>query len=192
MKLFKFDIRGSWQRFTANWKKRNPITDILLYGVQVATVLVALVMVLELVDMVCDFRSPTPYGHYKEMTVGGLLFRMLGKGWLIGLAICIAVFLCNRRVIKWKADGILWMFILFFVISMSTLAVEEEMFLYFSVFSTGSLALYFLSLLLPKNIGETNTTTFQQCCKPANRLITLSFILMLLWSVFLCCIICRI
>ncbi len=191
MNLYKFDKQGICQRFIANWKKRNRVTDILLYGVQVAAVLYSLVMVLELVDMVCDFRSPTPYGIYKEMTVGGLLFRMLNKGWLVGLAVCITVFFCNQRLIKWKADGILWMFILFFGISMSTLAVEEEMSLYFSVFSIGPLALYFLSLLLPKNIGETNTTTFQQCCKPANWLITLSFILMLLWSIFLCDIICR-
>lgn len=190
MKLLKFDIRGNWQRFTANWKRRNWVTDIFLYGVQVTAVLYSLVMVLELVDMVCDFRSPTPYGIYEEMTVEDLFFRMLSKGWLVGLAVCIAVFFCNRRVIKWKADGILWMFILFFGISMSTLAVEEEMFLYFSVFSIGPLALYFLSLLLPQNIGETNTTTFQQCSKPANWLITLSFILMLLWSIFLCDIIC--
>lgn len=136
--------------------------------------------------MICDFRDPHTYRLYEGMTIGGLIFRMLSKGWLVGLIVCIVVFFCNRRVIKWKLDGILCMFILFFGISIATLAVENEMFLYFSVFSLGSIVIYFLSLFLPKRIGETDITTFQQCSKPSNWLITLSFIVMLLWSVLLC------
>lgn len=189
MKLFTLDVRGIWQRFTDNWKKRNWVTNIFLYGVQVAAVFYGLLMVLELVDTVCDFCSPLPIGNYEDLTVGGLLFNMLSKGWLPGLAVCIAVFFCNRRVIKWKADGILWMFLLFFGISISTLAVEDEMFLYFSVFSIGPLLLYFLSLLLPQKIGETNTTTFKQCRKPSNRLVSLSFVAMMLWVVLLGCVV---
>lgn len=186
MNLCKFDIKGSWQGFTANWRKRNWVTDVFLYGIQVAAVLYSLVMVAEMIDMICDFRSPHPYGLYEEMTIGGLIFRMLRKGWLVGLAVCIVVFFFNRRLIRWKLDGILWMFILFFSVSIATSAVENEMFLCFSVFSLGSLAIYFLSLFLPKRVGETNNTTFQQCRKPSNWLITLSFIVMLLWSILLC------
>ena len=186
MNLCKCDNHGIWQRFTANWIKRNLVTDIILYGMQAAAVLFALAMVAEIVYMVCDFRSPHPYGLYEGMTIGGLILRMLSKGWLVGLAISIIVLFCNRRVIKWKADGVLWMVILSFVISISTLAVEDEMFLCFSFPSIGVLALYFLSLFLPKRIGETNTTTFQQCRKPSNRLVTLSVIAMLLWIILLC------
>lgn len=186
MNLYQFDIKERRQRFIANWRKRNWVTDVFLYGIQVAAVLYSLVMVAEIIDMICDFLSPYPYGLYEEMTIGGLIFRMLSKGWLVGLVVCIVVFFCNRRVIQWKLDGILWMFILFFGISIATLAVENEIFLYFSVFSLGSLAIYFLSLFLPKKVGETNTTTFQQCRKPSNWLITLSFIVMMLWSILLC------
>lgn len=186
MKLFQFDRKGRWQGFTTNWRKRNWVTDVFLYGIQVAAVLYSLVMVAEIIDMICDFRSPHPYGLYEEMTIGGLIFRMLSKCWLLGLVICIVVFFCNRRVIKWKLDGILWMFILFFSVSIATMVVENEMFLYFSVFSIGSLAIYFLSLFLPKRVGETNTTTFRQCRKSSSWLITLSFIVLLMWLFMLC------
>lgn len=161
MSLFKFDIKGRWQGFTANWRKRNWVTDVFLYGIQIAAVLYLLVMVAEIIDMIYDFRDPNPLFCYEEMTVGGLIFRMLSKGWLVGLGVCIVVFFCNRRMIKWKLDGILWMFILFFGVSIATMAVENEMFLYFSVFSLGSLAIYILSLFLPKRIGKKNITTFQ-------------------------------
>lgn len=140
--------------------------------------------------MICDFHDPHPYGLYEGMTIGALIFRMLSKGWLVGFVVCIAVFLCNLRVIKWKLDGILWMFTLFFCVSIATLAVENEMFLYFSIFSIGSLAIYFLSLFLPKRVGDRNMTTFQQCRKPSNWLITLSFIVMLIWCILLCYTIC--
>lgn len=182
----KSDKPSRWQRFIANWRKRNWVTDVFLYGIPVATILYSLVMVAEIIDMICDFRNPYPLSCYEGMTIGGLIFRMLSKGWLVGLAVCIIVFFCNRRVIQWKLDGILWMFILFFGVSIATSAVENEMFLCFSVFSLGSLAIYFLSLFLPKKVGETNTTTFQQCRKPSNWVITLSFIVMLLWSILLC------
>lgn len=186
MNLCKFDIKGRWQEFTANWRKRNWVTDLFLYGVQVAAVLYSLVMVAEIIEMIYDFRDPHPNGLYEGMTIGGLIFRMLSKGWLVGLAVCIIVFFCNRRVIRWKLDGILWMFMLFFGVSIATSAVENEMFLCFSVFSLGSLAMYFLSLFLPKRVGETNTTTLRQCRKPSNWLITLSFIIMVFWSILLC------
>lgn len=192
MNLSKSIKHGIYQRFTANWRKRNSVTDIILYGIQVAAILYALIMVVELIDMINDFRDPYPLSRYESMTIGGLFFRMLSKGWLVGLAACIITFFCNLRVIKWKADGIQWMFILFFGISTSTLAVEDEMFLYFSGFSVGTLALYVLSLLLPKRIGEINTTTFQQCRKPSNWLTTLSFIIMLLWIFLIYDSICRI
>ena len=186
MSLFKFDIKGRWQGFTANWRKRNWVTDVFLYGIQIAAILYSLVMVAEIIDMICDFRSPYPYGLYEEMIIGGLIFRMLSKGWLVGLGVCVIVFFSNRRVLKWKLDGILWMFILFFGISITTSAVENEMFLYFSVFSLGPLAIYFLSLFLPKRIREANKTTFQQCRKPSNWLITLSFIILIMWILLLC------
>lgn len=155
-------------------------------GIQIAAVLYSLMMVAEMIDMICDFRDPYPLSCYEDLTISGLIFRMLSKGWLVGLGVCIIVFFCNRRVIKWKLDGILWMFLLFFGVSIATLAVENEMFLYFSVFSLGSLAIYYLSLFLPKRVGETNTTTFQQCRKPSNWLITLSFIVLLMWLFMLC------
>lgn len=180
------DKPSRWQGFTANCRKRNWVTDVFLYGIQIAAVLYSLAMVAEIIEMICDFRDPYPLSCYEGMTIGGMIFRMLSKGWLVGLAVCIIVFFCNRRVIKWKLDGILWIFILFFGVSIATLAVENEMFLYFSVFSLGSLAIYFLTLFLPKRVGETNTTTFQQCRKPTNLLITLSFIAMLFWSILLC------
>lgn len=180
------DKPSCWQGLTANWRKRNWVTDVFLYGIQVAAVLYSLVMIGEIIDMIYDFRDPYPLSCYEGMTIGGLIIRMLSKGWLVGFAVCIIVFFCNRRVIKWKLDGILWIFILFFGVSIATLAVENEMFLYFSVFSLGSLAIYFLSLLLPKRFGEKNTTTFQQCHKPSNRLITLSFIVLLMWIFMLC------
>lgn len=186
MNLCQFDIKRIWQRFTANWKKRNWVTDVFLYGIQVAAVLYSLVMVVELTDMIFDFCDPFPLSCYESMTIGGLIFRMLSKGWLVGLAVCVLVFFCNRRVIKWRLDGLLWMFILFFGISIATSAVETEMFLYFSVFSLGSLAIYFLSLFLPKRVGETNITTFQQCSKPSNWLMTLSFIVLMMWIILLC------
>lgn len=186
MNLSQFKIKGIRQRFTANWRKRNWVTDVFLYGIQIAAVLYSLVMIAEIIDMIYDFRDPNPLICYEGMTVGGLIFRMLSKGWLVGLGACIVIFFSNRRVIKWKIDGVLWMFILFFGISIATSAVENEMFLYFSVFSLGSLATYFLSLFLPKRIGETNTTTFQQCRKPSNWLITLSFIILIMWIILLC------
>ena len=177
--------QSRWQRFTANVAKRNPVTAIILYGIQAAAVICSLAMILEMIDMICDFREPHPLACYEGMTIGGLILRMLSKGWLAGMAMCIVVFFCNRRVIKWNADGILWMFNLLFVISMFTLAVEDEMFIYFSVSSISALAMYVLSLLLPKRVGGINTTTFQQCLKPANRLITLSFLIFLLWCITL-------
>ena len=186
MNLCKFDIKGRWQGFGATWRKRNWVTDVFLYGIQIAAVLYSFVMVAGIIDMICDSQEPYPLSCYEGMTIGGLIFRMLSKGWLVGLGVCIVVFFCNRRVIKWKLDGTLWMFILFFGVSIATLAVENEMFLYFSVFSLGSLVIYFLSLFLPKSVRETNTKTFQQCRKPSNWLITLSFIVMMLWSILLC------
>lgn len=185
-KTNKSDKPSRWQRFIANWRKRNWVTDVFLYGIQIAAVLYSLVMVAEMIDIICDFRNPYPLSCYEGMTIGGLIFKMLSKGWLVGLAVCIIIVFCNRRVVKWKLDGILWMFILFFGVSIATSAVENEMFLCFSVFSLESLAIYFLSLFLPKRVGETNTTTFQQCRKPSNWLITLSFIVMMLWTILLC------
>lgn len=182
----KSDRPSRWQIFTVNWLKRNWVTDVFLYGIQIAAVLYSLVMVAEMIDMICDFRDPNPLSCYEDLTIGGLVFRMLSKGWLVGLAVCIIVFFCNRRVIQWKLDGVLWMFTLFFGVSIATLAVENEMFLYFSVFSWGALAIYFLSLFLPKRVGDTNTTTFQQSHKPSNWLITLSFIVLLMWLFMLC------
>lgn len=189
--MWQFEIKGIWQRFTANWGKRNWVTDVFLYGAQVAAVLFLLETLAGILGVIHDFCNPHSLMRYQVTTIDGLIFRMHSKGLLVGLALCIVVFFCNRRVIRWKIDGILWMFIVFFVISIFTLAVENEMFLYFSVFSMGSLAIYFLSLFLPKKIGETNTTTFQQCSKPTNWLITLSFIVMLLWSILLCDVICH-
>lgn len=193
MNLCKFDIKGRcWQRFTDDWRKRNLVTDVFLYGIQIAAVLYSLVMLAEIIDMIHDFRDPDPLFCYEGMTIGGLIFRMLSKGWLAGLAVCVIVFFFNRRVIKWKSDGVLWMFILFFGISIASSAVEDEMFLCFSLFSLGSLAIYFLSLFLPKRVGGTNMTTFQQCRRPSNWLITLSFIVMLFWFLLLYDVISRI
>lgn len=191
MDLCKSDKQSRWQSFKAGWTRRNWVTDIFLYGIQIASVLYGLVIILELVDIVLDFYSPNPFGLYESMTLGGMFFRMLSKGWLVGLFVCIVVFFCNRRVIKWGVDGVLWMFLLFFGISLSTLAVEEEMFLCFGIFSIGPLAIYFLSLFLPKRIGDLNMTTYQQCRKPKNWLITTSFIIMLLWIFLLYDIISR-
>ena len=123
MNLCKLDIKGGWQGFTVNWRKRNWVTDVLLYGIQVTAVLYSLVMVAEMIDMIYDFRDPNPLICYEGMTVGGLIFRMLSKGWLVGLVVCIVIFFCNRRVVKWNLDGILWMFILFFGVSIATMAV---------------------------------------------------------------------
>ena len=61
MNLCQFDIKRIWQRFTANWKKRNWVTDVFLYGIQVAAVLYSLVMVVELTDMIFDFCDPFPF-----------------------------------------------------------------------------------------------------------------------------------
>lgn len=188
----KSDKPSRWQRYATNWAKRNWVTDVILYGIQVAAVLYAFCMIVEIIGMICDYRDPHPLLVYEDLTVGGLIFRMLSKGWLAGLAVCIVVFICNRRVIRWKADGILWMFILFFVISMVTSVVEDEMFFCFTVFSVIPLAMYSLSLFLPKKTGDSNTTTFRQCCRPANWLITLSFVIMLMWSILLCGVISRI
>lgn len=185
MKQCKISIKGNWQRFTANWRKRNWLTDIILYGIQVAAILSAFVMVVEVIDIVRDFCSPHPFRSYEEMTLKGLLLKILGKGWLVGFMACAVVFVCNWRIIRWRADGILWMFILCFGISISALTVEEDMFLYFSASSLGSLVFYFLSLFLPKRIGEANATTFQQCRKPSNWLVTVSFIVLLLWCIML-------
>lgn len=182
----KSDKPSRWQRFVSNWAKRNWVTDVILYGILVAAVLYALAMVLEIIGMISDYRDPRPLLIYEDMTVGGLIFRMLSKGWLVGLMTCIMVFICNRRVLKWNVDGVLWMFLLSFGISILTLAVEEEFFIYFSVFSLGSLAAYFLSLFLPKRVGDTNMTTFQQCRKPSNWLITLSFVVLLMWILMIC------
>ena len=123
MNLCKLDIKGCWQGFTVNWRKRNWVTDVFLYGIQVTAVLYSLVMVAEMIDMIYDFRDPNPSICYEGMTVGGLIFRMLSKGWLVGLVVCIVIFFCNRRVVKWNLDGILWMFILFFGVSIATMAV---------------------------------------------------------------------
>lgn len=109
----KSDKPSRWQRFIANWRKRNWVTDVFLYGIQIAAVLYSLVMVAEIIDMICDFRNPYPLSCYEGMTIGGLIFKMLSKGWLVGLVVCIVIVFCNRRVVKWKLDGILWMFILF-------------------------------------------------------------------------------
>ncbi len=177
----KSDKPSRWQRFASNWAKRNWVTDVILYGIQVAAVLYAFCMIIEIIGMICDYRDPHPLLVYEDMTVGGLIFRMFSKGWLLGLAVCIVVFICNRRVIRWKADGIFWMFNIFFIISMFALAVEDEMFICFSVFSIGSLAIYIISLFLPKRIDGVNTTTFRQCGKQSNWLVTLSFLVMWLW-----------
>lgn len=186
MNLCKFDINGRWQGFTANWRRRNWVTDGFLDGIQVTAVLYSLVMVAEMIDMICDIQEPYPLSCYEGTRIGGLLFRMLSKGWSVGLAVCIVVFFCNLRVIQWKLDGILWMSILFFGISIATSTVENEMFRCFSILSLGYLAIYFLSLFLPKRAGDTHLTTVQQCRKPANWLITLSFIVLLMWILLLC------
>lgn len=68
MKQCKISIKGNWQRFTANWRKRNWLTDIILYGIQVAAILSAFVMVVEVIDIVRDFCSPHPFRSYEEMT----------------------------------------------------------------------------------------------------------------------------
>ena len=60
MNLCKFDIKDRWQGFTVNWGKRNWVTDIFLYGIQIATVLYSLVMIAEIIDMIYDFRDPYP------------------------------------------------------------------------------------------------------------------------------------
>lgn len=185
MNLCKFDINGRWQGFTANWRRRNWVTDGFLDGIQVTAVLYSLVMVAEMIDMICDIQEPYPLSYYEGMTIGRLLFRMLSKGWLVGLVVCIVVFCCNLIVIQWKLDGTLWMFILFFGISIATSTVENEMFLCFSILSLGSLAIFFLSLFLPTRAGDTHLTTFQQCRKPAYWLITLSFIVLLMWILLL-------
>ncbi len=65
MNLSKSLKHGIYQRFTSNWRKRNLVTDIILYGIQVATILYALVMVVELIDMINDFRDPHPLSHYE-------------------------------------------------------------------------------------------------------------------------------
>lgn len=191
MNLLKFDKHEIRHQFVANWTKRNWVTNIILYGIQVAAVVCALVMAEKIIGMVCDCCSTESYLPYEDMTVGGLFSEMLSKGWLPGLVACLVVYFCNRRVIQWNADGVLWLFILFFVISISTLAVEGEMFLYFSASFIGSLAIYFLSLFLPKKVGDTNKTTFQQCRKASNWLITSSFIVMLLWLFFISDSICH-
>lgn len=71
MNLCKFDIKGSWQGFIANCRKRNWVTDIFLYSIQVAAVLYSLVMIAEIIDMICDFRDPYPLICYEGMTIGG-------------------------------------------------------------------------------------------------------------------------
>lgn len=184
--MSKLDKWGWWQRFSASCAKRNVVTTIFIFGIQIAALLYSLVMLAEIINIVIPFYSQYPYELNKDMTLEYLIFRMLSKGWLIGLVVCIVTFFCNQRIIKWKIDGLLWMFIFNFGISLLTLVVEKEMFLYFSFFSIGAQVLYFLSLLLPKRINESNITTFQQCTKPTNWIITISFIILISWSSLLC------
>lgn len=84
MNLCKFDIKDRWQGFTVKWEKRNWVTDVFLYGIQITAVLYSLVMIAEIIDMSYDFRDPYPLSCYEGMTIGGLIFRMLVKaGWLV-------------------------------------------------------------------------------------------------------------
>ena len=82
MNLCKFDIKDRWQGFTVNWGKRNWVTDIFLYGIQIATVLYSLVMIAEIIDMIYDFRDPYPLRHDNRwIVIQDAQQRLAGWSW---------------------------------------------------------------------------------------------------------------
>lgn len=172
------------RRLKADWKRRNWVTDVILYGVQIASVLYGLFLLTGiLLNTWCNFFY-FPETSTLRKPLMEFLWHEFYKGFIPGLLICVLALICNNRIIRWKADGLLWLFIFLFVVCFGTIFSEAEEFLCFSGFSLLSFLFYAASLWLPKNVDGSNTNTFRQCAKPSNWLVTSSYIVVFLWILF--------
>lgn len=112
-------INSRWSCFKENWKRRNWVTNVILYGVQIASALYGLLLLMDI--LLRTWRNFFWETYSMRMPLGEFLWHEFYKGWIPGLLICVLALICNNRIIRWKADGLLWLFIFLFVVCFGTI-----------------------------------------------------------------------
>lgn len=134
------NLREQWSIIKANSSRRNPITNMLLYAIQIISVVAVIALIPMVIWSIGLLNEP-------EWTI----LDVYGKGfipvWLAALFTCIG----NYYILQGNKKGLTVLLIAFFLICLPLMCNEYIEFVIFIGCMYGGLLLYWLSLLLKKN-----------------------------------------
>ena len=152
-------MNNIWSIIKSDSKKRNPLTNFVLYSIQIVS-LVSIIVLLPDVFWSIGLLDDPDWN----------VWEAYGKGSIPAFFALISVFICNIQILKWKKIGFSVMLISFFIICIPLVICEYIEFVVFLGFMYGGLLIYWLSLLLKRK----GISTWKQCLgdyKVVNRAI---------------------
>lgn len=141
-------MKKIWSTIKSDSKKRNPLTNLVLYAIQIIS-LVAIIALLPHVFWSIGLLDDPDRN----------IWNAYGKGAIPAFLALISVFIGNTQILKWKKKGLSVMFISLFVICLPLVLNEYIEFVIFLGCIYGCLLIYWLSLLLKRN----GISTWNQC-----------------------------
>jgi len=131
------NLQECWYVIKTESNKRNPLTNVLLYAVQVIS-FVAIIALLPYVIWSLGLLDEPEW----TMT------RVYGKGFIPAWIAAVSTFIGNRYILKWNKIGVTILLISFFLICLPLMRNEYIGFVCFIGCLYGGLLIYWLSLLL--------------------------------------------
>ena len=98
-------MKNIWSTIKSDSKKRNPLTNFVLYSIQIVS-LVAIIVLLPDVFWSIGLLDDPDWN----------VWEAYGKGSIPAFFALISVFICNIQILKWKKIGFSVMLISFFII----------------------------------------------------------------------------
>lgn len=153
-------MNNIWSTIKSDSKKRNPLTNFVLYSIQIVS-LIAIIVLLPNVFWSIGLLDDPDWNVWEDV---------YGGGYIPAFFALISVFICNIQILRWKKKGFSLMLISFFVICLPLMICEYEIFVTLLSFMYGGLLIYWLSLQFKRK----GISTWKQCLgdfKVVNRAI---------------------
>ncbi len=131
------NLKECWSVIKTESNKRNPVTNVLLYAVQIISFVAIIALLPDVIWSLGLLNEP-------EWT----MTEVYGKGSIPAWIAAVSTFIGNRYILKWNKTGVTILLISFFLIC---LPLMRNSYIEFAVFIGclyGGLLIYWLSLLL--------------------------------------------
>lgn len=140
--------KGFFASFFYDAKKRNSITNLVLYILLFASFIATIVQIPNVI---------WSYGLYNDD--GWSFSEVYGKGFIPGLLICVFAFFGVSKIIKWRRSGLTILVASFIIILLPTVCNEFLEFIFFSVPCMLGIALLWGALKIKKD----GVSTWEMC-----------------------------